>query len=82
MYALLSEEPVSAADVAGMRWAGSDITTLEALQAGKIDRADAESRVRQSETAWRAESAAQDAAAGSVNTRCVNWQGFTQCATQ
>lgn len=82
LYSLLSTEPVSAADVAGMRWASSDITTLEALQAGKIDRAEAESRLRQSETAWRAESAAQDAAARSVNTRCVTWQGFTQCATR
>lgn len=82
LYSLLSKEPVSTADVAGMRWASSDITTLEALQVGKINRAEAESRLRQSETAWRAESAARDAAARPFNTRCVTWQGFTQCATQ
>lgn len=82
LYSLLSKEPVSASDVAGMRWASSDITTLEALQVGKIDRPEAESRLRQSETAWRAESAAREAAARPVNTRCVTWQGFTQCATQ
>lgn len=82
LYALLAKEPVSRSDVAGMRWASADIDTLEALQAGKIDKSEAESRLRRSETAWRAESAARDAAAMPVTTRCVTWQGFTQCATQ
>lgn len=82
MYAQLGKEPVSRTDVAGMQWASSDITTLEAFQAGKIDRAEAESRLRQSETAWRSSIAEQDAAGKSVSTRCVTWQGFTQCATQ
>lgn len=82
MYAQLAKEPVSMSDVAGMRWASSDITTLEAYQAGKIDRAEAESRLRQSETTWQSERAAQNAAAGPASTRCITWQGFTQCATQ
>ncbi|WP_157672783.1 hypothetical protein [Achromobacter denitrificans] len=82
MYAQLAKEPVSVSDVAGMRWASSDITTLEAYQAGKIDRAEAESRLRQSETTWQSERAAQNAAARPANTRCITWQGFTQCATQ
>lgn len=82
MYAQLAKEPVSMADVAGMRWASTDITTLEALQAGKIDRSEADSRLRESQTAWRAEMAAQAAASRPVNTNCITWQGFTQCATQ
>ncbi|MNK97379.1 hypothetical protein D3C87_1177100 [compost metagenome] len=82
MYAQLAKEPVSVADIAGMRWVSSDITTLEALQVGRIDRSEAESRLRQSETAWRADSASRRAVTKPVNTRCVTWQGFTQCATQ
>ncbi|WP_313619516.1 hypothetical protein [Achromobacter sp.] len=82
LYALLATDPVSSSDAAGMRWASTDIDTLEALHAGKIDRSQAESRLRQSETAWRAESAARDAASKPINTRCITWQGFTQCGTQ
>lgn len=82
MYALLGEEPVSVSDVAGMRWASSDIATLEALQAGKIDRIEAESRLRASEIAWRAEVADRELASRPATTRCVTWQGITQCATQ
>ncbi len=82
MYALLAKEPVSVSDVAGMRWASSDIATLEAFQAHKIDRIEAESRLRASETAWRAEVAERELASQPVSTRCVTWQGITQCATQ
>ncbi|KWU18075.1 hypothetical protein AS148_14485 [Achromobacter xylosoxidans] len=82
MYALLAKEPISVSDVAGMRWASSDITTLEALQAGKIDRIEAESRLRASEIAWRAEVADRELASRPATTRCVTWQGITQCATR
>lgn len=82
MYALLAKEPISVSDVAGMRWASSDITTLEALQAGKIDRIEAESRLRASEIAWRAEVADRELASRPTTTRCVTWQGITQCATR
>lgn len=82
MYALLAREPISVSDVAGMRWASSDITTLEAFQAGKIDRIEAESRLRASEIAWRSEVAERELASRPVSTRCVTWQGITQCATQ
>ncbi|WP_241065480.1 hypothetical protein [Achromobacter insuavis] len=82
MYALLATEPVSISDVAGMRWASSDITTLEAFHAGKIDRLEAESRLRESETAWRSEVAQRELANRPIATQCVTWQGITQCATQ
>ena len=82
LYALLAKEPVSVSDVAGMRWARSDIATLEAFQASKIDRLQAETQLRASETAWRAEVAERDLAAQPISTRCVTWQGITQCATR